>query len=185
QPASTGAKLAMRARTASPSEPTKIVGLRRIATQIALGFLVSAAERDASAIAATVLDPTSEDQPGLSVLIQRPDRSLDFGERNFAIVTAERGVRIHVDDPFRNWPECGREMVGGLANEDFALRRFDPHVPEEIEPECLRPLRNQHRLDAVDLHGRAITKRHPRWAEILPAVCRKLCHLHDGVDGNA
>ena len=63
--------------------------------------------------------------------------------------------------------------------------RIDAEIGEQLEPERLRAVGDQHHLDAADAHGGAVAERHLRRPEALPAVARQPRHRHRRVDRRA
>ena len=67
----------------------------------------------------------------------------------------------------------------------FLARRIDAEVGEQLEPERLRALGDEHHLDAADADRGAVAERNLGRAEALPAVLGKADHLDRGVDRHA
>ena len=54
------------------------------------------------------------------------------------------------------------------------VRGIDAEIGEQLEPQRLRAVGDEHHLDAADAHGGAVAERHLRRPEALPAVARQL-----------
>ena len=59
-------------------------------------------------------------------------------------------------------------MVGRLHDHDLLLRRIDAEIGEQLEPERLRAVGDQHHVDAADPHGGAVADRNLGRPEALP-----------------
>src|SRR5690242_9885041 len=124
----------------------------------------------------------SEDEAGLRLLVERPDRPVDARIRDLAVIPAQRPVGIDVDHLLGDRPERGHEMIRRLDDDELLRARVDAEIGEELEPERLGAVRDQHDLDLADADRGAVAERHLGRPEALPAIARKADDLHDRVD---
>src|SRR5690349_17669173 len=120
----------------------------------------------------------SKDQPRMGYLVERPDRTLNAGIGDAAIIARERRVAIGVEHQFRNRPEGGHEMIGGLEQQNPLACRLDAKVADELQAQRLRAVADEDDVDTANAYRGAVTEGDLGGTKALPGIPGKTDHGH-------